>query len=97
MTDKFASKVSVPVFGGDKNVEKAKKYLINPVDSRAADMKKPDALSVDYVKPAMVETVKGFTEMDENALSAFIAEKGLAMDLGDAKFCRDYFSLFPLE
>lgn len=75
----------------EKDVENAKKYLINPVDSREADMNKPETLSVEYVKPTKVETLTGFTKMSDETLSQFVAEKGLAMDLDDAKFCRDYF------
>ncbi len=75
----------------EKDVFGAKKYLINPVDSREADMNKPETLLVDYVKPDKVATVTGFINMDDNALKEFVAEKGLAMDLDDAKFCRDYF------
>ena len=75
----------------EEDIANAKKYLINPVDSREADMEKPETLSANYRIPAKVDTVKGFTAMDGNALKNFIAEKGLAMDLSDAVFCRDYF------
>ena len=84
----------VYVFSGDiseEDILSAKKYLINPVDSREAGMEKPETLTVNYRVPTRVDTVKGFTAMDENALKKFIAEKGLAMDLNDAEFCRDYF------
>ena len=69
----------------------AKKYLINPVDSREAAAYKPETLSAAYKKPAMVDTLNGFTAMDDEKLAAFIADKGLAMDLDDIRFCRDYF------
>ena len=69
----------------------AKKYLINPVDSREAATDKPETLSAAYKKPAMVDTLNGFTAMDDEKLAAFIASKGLAMDLDDIRFCRDYF------
>ena len=75
----------------DGDILAAKKYLINPVDSREAEMEKPETLSAKYNIPTKVDTVKGFTAMDEEGLKKFIAEKGLAMDLGDAVFCRDYF------
>ena len=84
----------VYAFFGDvseKELAAAKRYLINPVDSREADMAKPQTLSVDYIKPNTVDTVTGFIKMDDVALKDFIAAKGLAMDLDDAKFCRDYF------
>ena len=75
----------------EHDIAAATKYLINPVDSREASMEKPETLSANYRIPTKVDTVKGFTAMDETALKHFIAEKGLAMDLADAEFCRDYF------
>ena len=84
----------VYAFSGDllsEEISAAKKYLINPVDSREASMEKPETLSAKYEIPSKVDTVKGFINKDEAALTKFIAEKGLAMDLNDAVFCRDYF------
>ena len=41
----------------------------------------------------MVETVEGFLDLDEAGLAAFIADRGLAMDLADLAFCQRYFCL----
>ena len=41
--------------------------------------------------PTAVATLEGFNELDEEGLKKFIDEKGLAMDLGDIKFCQEYF------
>ena len=68
-----------------------KKYVINPVESREASLAMPETLAMDYGVPEDVEILRGFREMDEAALTAFIAERGLAMDLGDILCCRDYF------
>ena len=35
--------------------------------------------------------LEGFNQLDEDGLKQFIEEKGLAMDLGDIKFCQEYF------
>ncbi|MBQ1674877.1 MAG: phosphoribosylformylglycinamidine synthase, partial [Oscillospiraceae bacterium] len=74
-----------------QQVAAIEKYVINPVDSRLAALELPETLTVDYGMPDSVETLAGFREMDENALQEFIANRGLAMDLGDILCCRDYF------
>ena len=74
-----------------EDVEKIKKYVINPVESREATLDKFDTLSVEYPIPTEVETLMGFIALDREALSAFVKEKGLAMDLEDALFLQGYF------
>ena len=68
-----------------------KKYVINAVESREASLDKPDTLATRYEKPARVETLTGFTALDDAGLAAFLAEKRLAMDLDDLRFCQSYF------
>ncbi|MCM1149676.1 MAG: phosphoribosylformylglycinamidine synthase, partial [Butyricicoccus sp.] len=74
-----------------EQVDAVKKYVINPVDSREASLEKPETLTPEYAAPETVETLDGFTALDEAGLEKFIAQRGLAMDLGDAGCCRDYF------
>ncbi len=45
-----------------------------------------------FERPADVEVIDGFTELSDDELAAFIAERGLAMDLADIQFCRAYFA-----
>ncbi len=71
--------------------EKIKKYLINPVESREASMDKPETLAREHAIPDHVDTVAGFTAMDEPALSALLDKLGLAMDIDDLKFLQAYF------
>ncbi|MBQ8943874.1 MAG: phosphoribosylformylglycinamidine synthase, partial [Clostridia bacterium] len=68
-----------------------KKYVINPVESREASLAEFETLKTDYDIPVSVDTLDGFCSLDENGLKDFIAKYGLAMDLGDITFCRDYF------
>ena len=75
----------------DGDVEKIKKYVINPVESREAALDAFDTLKADYDRPPMVETLTGFLSLDEAALKAFVKQYGLAMDGDDLKFCQDYF------
>ena len=83
------------VIGADlepQALDAIKRYIINPVESRETDLALRDTLALDVPEPAAVEVLDGFTAMDDDALAAFIARRGLAMDLADAKFCQEYFA-----
>ena len=69
-----------------------KKYLINPVEAREASLELPESLEMKYEVPGEVRILEGFTESSDNELEEMIAELGLAMDLPDLKFCREYFA-----
>ena len=75
----------------EANVSAIKKHVINPVESREASLEKPETLAAQYDIPTAVETLHGFCEMDADALQAFVKSYGLAMDMDDLAFCRDYF------
>ncbi|MGM9625312.1 MAG: phosphoribosylformylglycinamidine synthase, partial [Eubacteriales bacterium] len=75
----------------EEDIARVKHYVINPVESREAVMEKPETLKINYEIPTSVETLNGFCALDEDALAAFVREKGLAMDTDDLRFCRDYF------
>ncbi len=84
----------VYVLGGnlsDDEVETIKKYVINPVEAREASLELPKTLVVNYDIPTEVATLDGFCDMKEEDLAGFIAQYGLAMDVDDLRFCRDYF------
>ena len=85
----------VYVLGGDlseNDVDEIKKYVINPVEAREASLDMPETLAVQYDIPTSVATVDGFITMGDVELSDMIKNLGLAMDLDDIKFCRDYFA-----
>ncbi len=75
----------------EAEIAEIKKYVINPVEAREASLEKPETLSVQYDIPTTVETLDGFIEESDDQLKRFLDEKGLAMDLDDLRFCRDYF------
>ena len=84
----------VYVLGGDltaRDVEKIKKYVINAVESREAELAKPETLAIEYGTPTTVATVTGFISLDEKGLSELLDSLGLAMDLDDLKFLQNYF------
>ena len=75
----------------EKEIAEFKKYVINPVECREANLELPDTLETTYEIPSEVASLNGFTALDEAGLSAFISSYGLAMDLDDIKFCQEYF------
>ena len=72
-------------------LDKIKGFLINPVESREASLEKPETLVRSHAIPDHVDTVTGFTAMDEAGLAALLDKLGLAMDIDDLKFLQAYF------
>ena len=76
----------------DNELAAIKKYVINPVESREASLDTVETLAVSYDIPTTVQTLKGFIDLDDNGLADFIKTYGLAMDLDDIRFCKEYFT-----
>ncbi len=75
----------------EADVDKIKKYVINPVEAREASLAPVDTLKTEYDIPTEVKTLTGFCNLDENGLREFMTANGLAMDFDDIKFCQQYF------
>ena len=75
----------------DSELERVKKYVINPVEAREASLEKPETLDMETVSPEDVRTVDGFIEMDTLQMEEFLTAMGFAMDIDDLKFCQKYF------
>ena len=75
----------------DTELAAIKKHVINPVDSREESLALPETLEIRYEIPTEVETLTGFRARSDEELAQLIEERGLAMDLDDIRFCRDYF------
>ncbi len=74
-----------------KEIETIKRHVINPVEAREASLDKPKTLRAEYAQPETVETLTGFTALDEAGLSALLERLGLAMDLDDLSLLQHYF------
>ncbi len=88
------SYAKVYVLGGalsQKDLDKIRGYLINPVESREATMDKPATLAQAHTAPDHVATIDGFTTLEEAGLEQLLSQLGLAMDLDDLKFLQAYF------
>ena len=75
----------------EEDVAAIKAYVINPVESRLADLAPAETLAMEYEIPETVATLDGFCALDEEGLACFVTEMGLAMDLGDIRCCQEYF------
>ena len=77
-------------FGCD-DLERIKRYVINPVDSRIADENKKTTLDLDIHEPKPVKKIEGFINLNKIELTKMIADYGFAMKFEDLEFTRDYF------
>ncbi|MBQ2273757.1 MAG: phosphoribosylformylglycinamidine synthase [Clostridia bacterium] len=75
----------------EDEIAKIKKYVINPVEAREASLDLPATLALSVNVPESVATVEGFLELDRDGLADMIKTLGLAMDIDDITFCREYF------
>ncbi len=75
-----------------EEIARIQAYVINPVECREAALapKETLAMAVSPVEP--IPVLAGFCLLDRAGLQALVADYGLAMDVDDAAFCRDYFA-----
>ena len=81
------------VYGDVSNEElnAIKKFVINPVESREAELKEFETLKIEQPVPEMVKTLDGFIDLDRQGLEKFVSDYALAMDGDDIAFCQQYF------
>ena len=70
---------------------KIKEYLINPVESREADLDLPLDLLLASDEPEQVSIIDGFIDLDDRDLEAFHCKESLAMDVADLNMVHAYF------
>ena len=90
----LAKSAKIYVLSGDlskEEVDRIKKYLINPVDSRECSLEKHDTLKEEMKEPEDVKIVEGFISMTDENVKEFYEKYGFAMDIEDLKFCQKYF------
>ena len=74
-----------------EELDRIRRHLINPVESREADLAEKETLRQQYDAPETVETLEGFNALDGEEIAAFVQKYGLAMDRDDLAFCQAYF------
>ena len=76
----------------DEDLERVKKYCINPVDSRETNEEKPETLVQDFADPADVIIFDGFKDMPEAQLKELYDSLNLAMTFKDFLHIQNYFN-----
>ena len=61
----------------EADIAAIKKHVINAVESREADLAKPETLAIEYAAPQTVATITGFTAMDDAALANLLGIENL--------------------
>ncbi|MCT4598933.1 MAG: phosphoribosylformylglycinamidine synthase [Vallitalea sp.] len=74
-----------------EEINKIKKYCINPVDSREAILEKPDTLELEYNIPTSVSVIDNFINMNDDEVIKLWKQLGLAMSQEDLLFTKEYF------
>lgn len=75
----------------NSDIDKIKKYIINPVDSHEAQLEKYQTLDLNMEKPDDVEILDGFIDSSNDDVLELRKNLGLAMSEQDIIFVRDYF------
>ena len=75
----------------EEELNRIKRYVINPVEAREASLDLPETLKTNYEIPTTVPTVEGFRELSEEGLAAMLRDWGFAMDEADMAFCQSWF------
>ena len=88
-TVKIKSGRIVVLYGEVKSLEKVKKYLINPIETREKDLSVLDNTEDFKVEP--VPVLVGFNDYTVEELEKFLNDNGLAMTLADLQHIQNYF------
>ena len=75
----------------EADLQKIKKHIINPVESREIPLDEKSTLVVNYPVPPAVEVLHGFNAYSEKELEIFLQNYALAMDMNDLLFTQNYF------
>ena len=75
----------------DADLDKIKKYLINPVDSKEGSTELPITLARKPAEKTKMRVELDFIGLSDKELKAFYDGFGFAMTFDDLKFVRDYF------
>ncbi len=75
----------------EKQLERIKKHLVNPVESEEVSLEKPTSLAHVTVAADDVKEVENFISLTDAQIKEYHAQIGLAMSVDDLIFVRDYF------
>ena len=88
---KYAKLIVLSGDVSEKELNKIKSFLINPVDQRLATLDKYNDLNDEKVNIDKVPVIKNFIKFTDDELKSFLKENGMAMNFDDLKVTQDYF------
>ena len=75
----------------EQDLAAVRKHLVNPVECREAQLEEYETLAAAHPQPGPVPILKGFRELDDAGLAAFVGEYGLSLTPDDLRCCRAHF------
>ena len=75
----------------DRELEKIKDYLINPVDSHEVSLELPESLKIELSEAKAIPQVEGFIDYSQEDLENYLDVNQCAMDREDIKLVQAYF------
>lgn len=75
----------------EKDIERIKRFMINPVDQKEASLEKVLSLNTRKTEIEKVKTIDGFREYTKSELEEYLKVNGMAMNYDDLKVTQDYF------
>ena len=76
----------------EEDIDKVRKFLINPVDSKEGSEELPATLKRSVKEPGKMRVeIDGFVTMTEEEFDKYYSGFGFAMTIEDLRFVRDYF------
>ena len=75
----------------EAELEKIKKFIINPIESQILDLLQEPTLP-EIVSPSAVPIYEGFGKLDETGLQKFLTDHAMAMTLADLAHIQKYFA-----
>ncbi|MDC7237205.1 MAG: phosphoribosylformylglycinamidine synthase [Sphaerochaetaceae bacterium] len=88
---KYASIYGLEGDLNDTDIDKIKNYLINPVESKLADLESEKAFKKIEKKKSQIKKLNGFINLSLSQLNEFRDEYNLAMDIEDLRLFQKYF------
>ncbi|MCL2610741.1 MAG: phosphoribosylformylglycinamidine synthase [Defluviitaleaceae bacterium] len=85
-----SGKIIVLEGASGSDLERIKKFVINPIESREFKLDDPISLE-EAAEPTEILTHEEFLQLSEKELSEFLANHNMAMTLADIKHIQDYF------
>ncbi|MCP4295012.1 MAG: phosphoribosylformylglycinamidine synthase [Proteobacteria bacterium] len=90
---RFAQVIVIKGSVTESDLNRIKKYILNPVDSEEVSLQKPESLEEKISKVADVPSIQGFIHKTKEQVSSLLEEMELAMSLADLLHIQNYFSL----